>query len=168
MKRILTTVAILVCAASAFGQYEHTQTSVARVTGGSLDATNLTETAYRPLQFDWKIPSSGVTNTFSYSIIRKVYRPETKTTSIVTNDFFDSGTANYIETNTVIYPAGWDTMTNTWTIASTTNDTALQSRDIDDFPKYIMVEPNDVERFAFTSETNAITLFRVYEKHSRP
>jgi len=166
MKRLAFMLMILIpCFA---GAQDRTRAFVDYVSGGSLTVTNSDQYAARELKHVlFTVPTAVLTNAFVISHVVLYKLPDLQTTIVTTNTQITSTSPDYIETNTHWYAQGSLETTNSFTVATTTNETGTQFYDVDDFPKGWSWEYEDKQVFSFT-ETNAFTLIRVYDVYQRP
>lgn len=159
MKRLLGYVSCILVALLTACHAGDTRSYTDKITGGSLAVTNLESgTALELKSIMFKIDTATITNTCAISHIRNVVLPDTKYTEVVTN--------GWAETNSFQYTGGAVWITNSITVAVTTNNTNTQVYDQDDFGMGLTWEYGDEAVFSFT-DTNAVYLIRVYEEQER-
>ena len=167
MKRFAWMLLLITIPGLLFAQ-DRTRTFIDQVNGGTLSVTNTSKgAAYELKHVSFTIPTSALTNTFSIAHVVRYKLPDVQASLVTTNTGISSGTIGYIETNTVRYAQGYVDLTNSYTVAITSNDVTVQFYDTDDFPKGWSWEWNDIQTFTF-SDTNAINLIRVYDVYPRP
>jgi len=160
--------AMLVAVAAAESRGQVTRTFVDRVVGGSLTHTNTDSTAaYELKHVSFTAPTEDLENEFSISHVLTYKLPDAQVSVVTTNTGITVGVPGQIETNVVRYAQGSATITNTFVVATTTNVTTAQFYDTDDFPLGWSLEYMDKQVFSIT-ETNVVTLIRVYDVYARP
>jgi len=130
-----------------------------QVLDGTLNVSNVSHEARMLVRLSYALPSGGLTNTLTLSQIRKFQLPSVVYTNVTTNSVIASGSAGHVETN-YFRPQRFATMTNSYSFLST-NTTAVQVYDRDDFGDCWMFEPSDRTEFRFT-ESNTFYMIRVY------
>jgi len=159
------TVGLLVWAGMVCAQPEMAA-FVYQVTDGSLVVTN--DTASNVLELErvqFALPSAVLTNVFTIAQDVRFQLPDVAYTDVETNLFTD-----VVTTNTFYRTGGVAQFTNTVTVATTTNTTAVQIYDEDDFGKGWLAEADDVTTvwtYSFT-ETNTFYLILTYNVYPRP
>jgi len=134
------------------------------VTGGSLVVTqNLEHVALELKHIRFSIADATFTNVFQVAHQRQYRIPQTQTTRIYTNEFDSTD----LTTNLVFYTATATNYTDTVTIATTTNSTAVQIYDGSNFGYGWTFGFEDISTFSFTY-TGTINLVRVYDEYPRP
>jgi len=108
---------------------------------------------------EFALSTAALTNVFAIQRVRTYELPFVTTSSVIT------GTVNGVSqtyTNYHKYSGGTATYTNSYTLATTTNDTSTQWFDRDDFGDGLVLEPDDVVTFSFT-ETADFYMTHVYK-----
>ena len=169
MRRLtLTALMLLVMFSGSLFAQDRTVTYIDRVSDGSASFTNTyDDAAYELIHVSFTAPTAATTNVFTIGMINDYKLPDTGTATITTNTQITSGWYGRIETNTLYSGNSHVVYTNTYTVATTTNNTSVQFYDQDDFPKGWMWEYPCVMTFTFTDTAN-INLKRVYALYPRP
>jgi len=174
MKRFGLILALAILPAVLFAQ-STTRSFTDRITAGTLSHTNYSsQEAWELKSVMFNISDSTLTNQFVFYHIRKYPLSVVYTNIVTTNTQLTSTMPGYVTTNTYSYDQGVIEETNTFTFTPTTNSTATQVFDLDDFGYGLTFEYQDIGQFTFTdlgasaATAQDFTLIRVYDVYPRP
>jgi len=177
MKRFGLILALAILPAVLFAQ-PRTRSFTDRITAGTLSHTNdSSQEAWELKSVMFNIGDTSLTNQFRILHIRTVPLGVTYTDIVTTNTQIGSSVAGYVSTNTFSYDQGVVEETNTISFAASrnsTNSTATQIFDLDDFDYGLTFEYQDIGQFTFSDPSSGaateqdFTLIRVYTVYPRP